>query len=101
MDFLLSFFENLTSAPRQLDKMSLPPRIFDWMAILQVLGKVWTLRQVHYIDGVESLYSCTGTAHDGVLTKLAAWGLTACDRVLLLDIDIVILKDRPIRTLRS
>ena len=60
---------------------------------LQVLGKVWTLRQVDYIDGVESLYSCKGTVHDGVFTKLAAWGLTAYDRVLLLDIDLVILKD--------
>ena len=60
---------------------------------LQVLGKVWTLRQVDYIDGVESLYSCKGTAHDGVFTKLAAWGLTGYDRVLLLDIDIVILRD--------
>ena len=59
---------------------------------LEVLGQVWTLRQVDYIDGVEDLYNMKGTAFDGVFTKLAAWGLTEYDRVLLLDIDLVPLR---------
>jgi len=33
-----------------------------------------------------------GTAFDGVFTKLAAWGLTDYDKVLLMDIDLVVLK---------
>ena len=56
---------------------------------LQVLGKVWTLRQVDYIEGMESLYSCKGTTFDGVFTKLAAWRLIGYDKVLLLAIDTV------------
>mmetsp|Transcript_30650 Transcript_30650/g.78628 ORF Transcript_30650/g.78628 Transcript_30650/m.78628 type:complete len:731 (+) Transcript_30650:43-2235(+) len=59
---------------------------------LRILEKVWTLRQVEYIDGVAEMYSMKGTAFDGVFTKLAAWGLTEYDKVLLLDIDIVMLK---------
>jgi len=59
---------------------------------LEVLSQVWTLKQVDYIDGVEELYSMKGTAFDGVFTKLAAWGLADYDKVLLLDIDLVVLK---------
>ena len=59
---------------------------------LSVLSTVWTLQQVPYIDGVEQLYSWKGGAFDGVFTKVAAWSLTDYDKVLLLDIDLVILR---------
>jgi len=59
---------------------------------LAALGKVWTLQQIEYIDGVEALYSHKGTVFDGVFTKLAAWGLEEYDKVLLLDIDVIPLR---------
>mmetsp|Transcript_16187 Transcript_16187/g.35044 ORF Transcript_16187/g.35044 Transcript_16187/m.35044 type:complete len:767 (+) Transcript_16187:100-2400(+) len=59
---------------------------------LKLLSEVWILHKVDYIDGVEELYSVKGTAFDGVFTKLAAWSLVQYDKVLLLDIDIVLLK---------
>uniref|UniRef100_A0A7S4W6J3 Nucleotide-diphospho-sugar transferase domain-containing protein n=1 Tax=Alexandrium monilatum TaxID=311494 RepID=A0A7S4W6J3_9DINO len=68
---------------------------------LAALGKVWTLQQIDYIDGVEALYSCKGTAFDGVFTKLAAWGLEGYDKVLLLDIDVIPLRSpRPLFELK-
>ena len=57
------------------------------------LQKVWTVvRQVDYIDAVESMYLRKGGVFDGVFTKLSAWTLTEYDKVLLLDVDMIPLR---------
>ena len=53
---------------------------------------LWALREVDYIDGVESLYWQKGNGFDGVFTKLWAWNQTDIGKVLLLDIDTLPLK---------
>ena len=54
------------------------------------LKNMWTVvRQVDYIDAVETMYIQKGGGFDGVFTKLQAWSLTDYDRVLLLDVDII------------
>mmetsp|Transcript_126748 Transcript_126748/g.370433 ORF Transcript_126748/g.370433 Transcript_126748/m.370433 type:complete len:627 (-) Transcript_126748:239-2119(-) len=56
---------------------------------LDILGGIWKLRQVDYVDGVVGLYSSRGTTFDGVFTKLNAWRCTEYSKVMLLDIDMV------------
>lgn len=60
------------------------------MNFVEALAKVWTVvRQVEYIDGVETMYLRKGGCFDGVFTKLAAWSLTEYDKVLLMDVDLI------------
>ena len=47
------------------------------------------VRQVDYIDAVETMYLQKGGGFDGVFTKLQAWSMTDYDKVLLLDVDII------------
>ena len=59
---------------------------------LRLLGRVWTLYLVDYVDANENLFlggSCS--RFSGVFTKVHALGLTQFEKVLLLDIDLAIL----------
>ena len=57
-----------------------------------ILGQVWTLKQVEFIDADVGLFSMKGGRFDGVFTKLHALGLTEYEKVLMMDIDIVVMK---------
>ncbi|CAE7249201.1 unnamed protein product [Symbiodinium sp. CCMP2456] len=56
---------------------------------LEILGRLWILRPVDRIDAASTLF----TPHSrfrGVFTKLHAWGLIEYDRVILLDLDLLV-----------
>ena len=58
------------------------------------LAEVWTLvKEVDYIDGAPKMYTRKGGCFDGVFTKLAAWQLVDYDKILLLDVDVIPLRD--------
>ena len=61
-----------------------------------LLTRVWTLKQVEYIDASSSMfgYRKEGCRFEGVFTKLHALSLTEYDKVLMLDLDLSI-KDCP------
>lgn len=64
-------------------------------AYLETLGQIWTLRRVDLIDGAETLF----TRHSrfrGVFTKLHAWNLVEYDRVVLVDLDMMLLPGQSI-----
>ena len=50
---------------------------------------LWTLRSVEYIHGAKTLFKPTTRFH-GVFTKLQAWTLTDYERVLFLDLDLLV-----------
>ena len=52
------------------------------------------LRKVDYIDRVSDLYLSKGNIFDGVFTKLAVWKLEDYAKVLVLDLDIIPLKQQ-------
>jgi len=52
------------------------------------------LRKVDYIDRVSDLYLSKGNIFDGVFTKLAVWKLEDYAKVLVLDLDIMPLKQQ-------
>ena len=52
------------------------------------------LRKVDYIDGVSDLYLSKGNIFDGVFTKLAVWKLEDYAKVVVLDLDIIPLKQQ-------
>lgn len=56
---------------------------------LQMLAGLWTLRSVEYIHGAKTLFKPTTRFH-GVFTKLQAWTLTEYERVLFLDLDLLV-----------
>ena len=62
--------------------------------LLNLLGKVWVLKLVEYIDADESLFMSKGKSHDrfdGCFTKLHVLSLTEYDKVLMLDLDLAIM----------
>ncbi len=59
---------------------------------LNALGKLWSLRLVRRIDGAETLFM-PNSRFRGVFTKLHAWSLTEFERVILLDLDLLILRN--------
>eukprot|EP00973_Karenia_brevis_P014340 1953121-Karenia_brevis.AAC.1 len=60
-------------------------------ALLQDVG--WTLRVVEYITASNDLFHHTGGRFDGVFTKLHVLSLTDYSKVLMLDLDLVILQN--------
>jgi len=58
---------------------------------LELLAEVWQLRKVEFVLAHESLFSSLGSRFDGVFTKLHALGLTAYQKVLVLDLDIAVI----------
>jgi hypothetical protein len=62
---------------------------------LECLRQVWTLKQVDYLDACERCFygGSKSGRFSGTFTKLHAIGLTKYDKVLLLDLDIVVLED--------
>ena len=57
-----------------------------------MLSRFWHLHPVSYVDAVDSLfYNNKGGRFAGVFTKLHVFGLVQYDKVLMLDIDLVIL----------
>ena len=58
---------------------------------LAMLRRVWRLYEVDYVKASENLFlGGSNSRFSGVFTKLHALGLTAYDKVLLLDIDLTI-----------
>ena len=58
------------------------------------LAKVWTVvKEVDYIDGAQTMHTRKGGCFDGVFTKLAAWQLIEYSKILLLDVDVIPLRD--------
>lgn len=58
-------------------------------AHLKLLGAVWQLRRVDYIEGVDGLYARKKTRFDGVFTRINAWLCTDYRKVIMLDIDMI------------
>ena len=64
------------------------------MVYLELLQHVWTLQPVSRIQANSDLFTGTFEGHrfEGVFTKLHALNLLSYDKVLMMDIDIVIIK---------
>ena len=60
----------------------------QWLTILRSVG--WQLRLVDYLKG-ESLYNGSqNNRFEGVFTKLHAVGLTEYDKIVMLDVDLLV-----------
>ena len=59
---------------------------------LEILGLVWKLKVVDFIDANAGLFNKKGDRFDGVFTKLNVLRLVGYEKVLMLDLDLAILQ---------